>query len=98
MAFDKTNKGTLRKNDKRTEDWHPHYRGDLNVEGAEYWLDATLKEWPDGTKYMSLKLRPKSPATDNMPRVNAPASKPARPVAQPSRSLKDELDDDLPIF
>lgn len=92
--YDKTNKGILRKNEKRIEDWHPHYRGEVNVEGTDYWLDATLKEWQDGTKYMSLKLRLKSPATDNVPRVNAPASKPARPVAKPEHA---PIDDEIPF-
>lgn len=99
MAFDKTNRGTLRKNDKKQEDWHPDYRGDVNVEGTDYWLDATLKQWPDGTRYMSLKLRPKEPRSDSPrsePRsINPKPSVGGRGSAAPV--LRDELDDSLPF-
>lgn len=99
MAFDKTNRGTLRKNDKKQEDWHPDYRGDVNVEGTDYWLDATLKQWPDGTRYMSLKLRPKEPRSDS-PRSEPRSTSPKSSVAGRGSSapaLRDELDDSLPF-
>jgi hypothetical protein len=88
--YDKTNKGTLRKNDKKQEDWHPDYRGQVNVEGVEYWIDATLKQWDDGTRYMALKVRRKEPAA---PPASSPASKPARSA----RPVVDELSDEIPF-
>ena len=88
--YDKTNKGTLRKNDKKQEDWHPDYRGQVNVEGVEYWIDATLKQWDDGTRYMALKVRRKEPVA---PPASSPASKPARSA----RPVADELSDEIPF-
>ena len=88
--YDKTNKGTLRKNDKKVEDWHPDYRGQVNVEGTDFWIDATLKQWDDGTRYMALKVRRKEPVAPPAPTT---ASKPARS----SRPLKDELSDEIPF-
>lgn len=75
MAFDKTNRGTLRENTNRQEEWHPDFRGDVNVEGVDFWIDATSKQWPDGTHYYSLKVRRKEP------RADAPAHAPARALA-----------------
>jgi len=38
--FDNTNRGQVWRNDKRETDSHPHFRGDLNVDGVEYWVSA----------------------------------------------------------
>ena len=98
MTFDKTNRGTLRKNDRKVEDWHPDYRGDVNVEGTDYWLDATLKQWPDGTRYMSLKLRPKEPKADS-PRSEPRSISPKPSVAGRGASAPaaDPIDDEIPF-
>lgn len=101
-TFDKTNRGTLRKNDKKQEDWHPDYRGDVNVEGTDYWLDATLKQWPDGTRYMSLKIRRKEPRSDaprSAPAQDAPRARTVagRGSASTAPALRDDLDDSLPF-
>ncbi len=99
MTFDKMNRGTLRKNDKKQEDWHPDYRGEVNVEGTDFWIDATLKQWPDGTRYMALKVRRKEPRSDasrSVPEQDAPRARTvagrgaASPVAAP-------LDDEIPF-
>jgi hypothetical protein len=59
MAFDPTNRGTLNKNDRKEKDTHADYRGQINIEGAEYWLDAWIKDSPKGGKFMSLSVKPK---------------------------------------
>jgi hypothetical protein len=75
MAFtqtDKINKGALFKNDRKTEPNHAEYKGAINVGGVEYWLDAWINTSKSGTKYMSLKVKPKlstapqKAATDDM--------------------------------
>lgn len=38
--YDNTNRGAIWKNDKKTEEKHPDFRGELNVEGSEYWVSA----------------------------------------------------------
>ena len=61
MAYDNTNSGALFKNDKKEKDTHPDYRGSINVEGAEYWVSAWIKEGKSG-KFMSLSLQSKDDA------------------------------------
>jgi len=38
--FDKTNRGSIWKNDKKEKDTHPDFTGSLNVDGVEYWVSA----------------------------------------------------------
>jgi hypothetical protein len=60
--YDNTNRGVLFKNDKEggNPNW-PDYRGSINVDGKEFWLDAWIKESkkPGGKKFMSLTVKPK---------------------------------------
>ena len=66
--YDNTNRGSLFRNDRKTADTHADYTGSLNVEGKEVWINAWLKESKNGTKFMSLSVRPKEaraePAND----------------------------------
>ena len=55
--YDNTNSGALFKNDKRTNENAPIYRGPLNVDGKDYELSAWMKESSKGTKFMSLKVQ-----------------------------------------
>lgn len=57
--FDNTNRGALFKNDKTggNPNW-PDYRGSVNVDGKEFWLDAWIKDGKKG-KFMSLSIKPK---------------------------------------
>ena len=38
--YDNTNRGQIWKNERREKDTHAHYRGDINIDGVNYWLDA----------------------------------------------------------
>jgi hypothetical protein len=58
MAYDNTNRGSLNKNERKEKPTHADYRGQINVGGKEYWLDAWLKDGPKG-KWMSLSVKPK---------------------------------------
>lgn len=49
--------GALFKNLQREKDTHPHYRGDITINGQKYWLSAWIKEGRKG-KYMSLAAKP----------------------------------------
>lgn len=42
--YDNTNKGTLFKNDRRTNERQPEYTGSLDVDGEQYWMSAWIKE------------------------------------------------------
>ena len=60
MAYEmKDNTGSLFKNDRKETDTHPDYKGTALIGGVEHWLDAWINTAKDGTKYMSLKMKPK---------------------------------------
>lgn len=82
--YDETNRGTLFKNDRKEKDNHPDYKGQINVDGTEYWLSSWIKVSKTGTKFMSLSVQPKD---------SAPAKKPAKQ----QDSGFDDVDSDLPF-
>ena len=61
-TYDNTDRGALFKNHDKESDDHPDYRGQINVDGTEYWLSAWLKESKKGEKYMSLAVKLKETA------------------------------------
>lgn len=83
--FDNTNRGALFKNEEKEQDTHADYRGSINVDGKEFWLNAWLKTSKKGTKFMSLSVKPKVVAEHRGGTRNPPA-----PRVQ-------DLDDDLPF-
>ena len=92
MAYDNTNTGLLSRNDRKEKDTHPDYKGQINVDGVEYWLSGWVKERKDGTgKFFSLSVSPK-----NAPPA-APASKPAPARQAAPSSGFDDMDDDIPF-
>lgn len=57
--FDRTNTGTLFKNDTEGKsDKFPPYGGTINVDGTEYWVSAWVKDGKKG-KFFSLAIKPK---------------------------------------
>lgn len=59
QQYDNELQGSLFKNDKKTTDKHPDYKGSAQIEGVEYWLSAWVNTSRDGRKYMKLKFEPK---------------------------------------
>jgi hypothetical protein len=83
MSTTRDNSGALFKNDRKEKDTHADYRGNLMVDGREYWLDAWLNKDKNGKTYMGVKVKPK----------DAPAEQPApRGGGKPAA-----LDDDIPF-
>jgi single-stranded DNA-binding protein len=76
------NSGVLFKNDKREKESHPHYKGNVRVNGQEYWLSAWIKEGKNG-KFMGLALSPKEEQGQ-------------APQAKSSKKIED-MDDDIPF-
>lgn len=88
QQFDNTNRGVLFKNDDKSEPRDPDYRGNVNINGAEFWLDAwinTAKQ--SGKKYMSLRAKPKM-ASEHKGGVKNPPTQAAG---------KNDFDDDIPF-
>ena len=85
--YDNTNSGVLFKNDKREEDWQPEYTGSIDVGGVQYWISAKLRTSQKGTKFMSLKVKPKDVQTEYV-RGSQDAI---------SAQIRDELDDEIPF-
>lgn len=58
--YDDTNRGVLFKNDKQGVENRPDYKGHINVDGVEMWLDAWIKTPKNGgSKFMSVSVSPK---------------------------------------
>ena len=76
------NSGVMFKNDKREKESHPHYKGNIRVNGQEYWLSAWIKEGKNG-KFMGLALSPKEE------QGQAPQAK--------SSKIIEDMDDDIPF-
>ena len=59
MAYEKREgSGSLFKNERKEQPTHADYRGDILIDGQEYWLSAWIKEGKNG-KFFSLAVKPK---------------------------------------
>jgi hypothetical protein len=89
MSYDNTNTGALFKNDRKEQPTHADYRGQININGVEYWLNAWIKPVKSNTakRFMSLSVKPKD--------ARAPAPRTAPPPARRGGSGFDDLDNDL---
>ena len=80
----KQNTGAIFKNDKKTSQNHPDYKGKINVEGKDFDVALWLKESAKGVKYFSVSIS--EPYVQTTPHV------------QPERTpTGDSVDDDLPF-
>ena len=84
----KSNTGTIFKNDKKTADNQPDYRGKINVEGKELEISLWVKTAQSGVKYMSAAIKE--------PYV-APAPAPVLQNTTDKIKAADEFEDDLPF-
>jgi uncharacterized protein (DUF736 family) len=77
----KNNTGAIFKNDKKTAETHPDYKGKVNVNGKDMEVALWLKESKSGIKYFS--------TTFQEPYV--------KPVHTEIPLMPDDSDDDLPF-
>lgn len=92
MAYEqKLNTGSLFKNDRKAPgDSKPDYTGTALIDGlGECWLDAWVNTAANGSRYMSLKIKPKEARQDS--------NRPVERVAAPQSAFDGGLDDDVPF-
>ena len=53
----KLNSGAIFKNDRKTADNQPDYRGKINVDGKEWEISLWVKESQAGSKYFSAAIK-----------------------------------------
>ena len=63
MEYDNTNRGSLFKNEKKTEEKHPDLSGSININGKDYWISGWSKVSKGGQKFISLSVREKQEMT-----------------------------------
>jgi hypothetical protein len=80
------NEGVMFQNDKRTEDWHPHFRGEVSIAGVDYWVSETEATSKKGVPYRKLKFKAKQEA-------GRQAVREARQIVQTVRFADDNLED-----
>ena len=87
MTYDNSNSGILSRNDRKEQPNHPDFKGQINVNGVDYWLSGWVKERNDKSgKFFSLSVKPKELAK----------AKPATPA--PAGSGFDDMDSDIPFI
>lgn len=93
MAYEqRDNTGSLFKNDRKETDSHPDYKGSALLNGVEHWVDAWINQARDGSKYMSLKFKPKEARTDSFAQQTA-----MRGSASPADLDDDPFTDRIPF-
>ena len=70
METKRDNSGVLFKSDKKDNERAPEYKGNIMVDGNEYWISAWIKEGKTG-KFMGLAVSPR----DAQPPASKPMSK-----------------------
>jgi hypothetical protein len=76
------NSGVLFTNDKREKESHPNYKGNIRVDGKDYWISGWIKEGKNG-KFMGLAVSPKE-------------DQPSQPQSKPKAKIED-MDDGIPF-
>jgi len=87
--YDNTNTGCVFKNERKAEDWQPEYRGSLNVDGVEYWMDLKIREGQKG-KFFSVKIKRKD-------RPSGGKAVPTIPTSIPRPPEPKFTDDEIPF-
>lgn len=102
MAYDNTNRGSIWKNEKkRAGKQDADFTGSLNVNGVEYWVNAWKRKEDAAEKApaLSFSIRLKDEQGQQQESISQRATATIRkpdPISS-GRSLKEDMDDDIPF-
>lgn len=88
MAYDNTNRGSLWKNQDKEKETHPDFKGNLNVNGTEFWVSAWKRKEGANPNAPLLTFSIQEKEQRNM-------SPPPQQQQQPSTD--ESFDDDIPF-
>lgn len=99
--YDNTNRGVLFKNDRKTTDKHPDYKGNANLDGRDYWVSAWIKKGAKGT-FMSMSYEAKDAVAEGHPdrfqrEVPVNRQRPTGIPEKPRNVREEDLDDEIPF-
>lgn len=64
QEYDNTNRGAIFREYEKKSDKHPDYKGQVNVDGKEYWVSGWKRQSKNGANYLSLSIQAKDDVTD----------------------------------
>ena len=85
----KNNSGAIFKNDKKTADNQPDYRGKINVDGKEWEISLWVKEGQKAGKYFSAAIKEPWVAPSETPQLQSTSDK--------IKAETNDFDDGLPF-
>jgi hypothetical protein len=95
MAYEKRdNSGSFFVNEKKTQDKHADYSGNVMVAGVEYWISVWTKNGSKG-EYWSMALTPKEARQSTSAPVSSGTSSLSRATSAPV--FQPDLDDEIPF-
>ena len=102
QEYDNELRGSMFRNDRKTKDNQPDYRGSAQIEGVEYWVSAWVREGKTGPflsmSYTAKDSRGSESAVDDVLRPTT-ARNDQTNRQQPSKqgNRLDDFEDDIPF-
>lgn len=102
QQFDNELRGSMFRNDRKTKDNQPDYKGSCQIEGVEYWMSAWVREGKSGPflsiSYQLKEQRCTGAAVDDVLRPTRAAADSAPRQPAPKSSIMDNsYEDDIPF-
>lgn len=98
MSFQqKPNSGALFRNEKKEKETHPDMRGDFNIDGVNYWINAWKKEGSRGSFISFSVEKKKAPDMASKVEEKPKQQKLHKPSVPPAPPVDDFGDSDIPF-
>ena len=88
--YDNTNRGSIWRNEDKTEDKHPDFKGSLNVDGVDFWVSAWKRKEGANPKAPALSFSIKR-------KESATSQSPTKPNEHKNDGTVFDMDDDIPF-